>query len=491
MKINVKPILYLPLIFFFLPAFAFYIPGIDGVYLFFYISLYLSFVVFLLKDKVKFINTIIDIIKKTPLKYLILTFVLIIINTLFLSLISICSFGASVKNIILRLLLAIIPVILFYCYTLCKYISIKKFIKVFLLLFWISLIIGFVAYIGQFFKIEFINNIFDFFANQRILAEKYGDISFGTLSNYEDFGMPRLDNLHQEPSHYAQFLFLFLPFVYSFGSSKLKIFKNIFFNALIKKTLIPFTWISLILTFSPIFLLFGFLITIIYYHEKILYIIKRYYICLLVLIFTILFLTYKIDLSETYLSRIINVLTNINTFDDFILVEPSLATRIVSYINCFCLFLKNFFTGIGIGNIANLIDEQYLTSPVSLTPEIISKNSMLIKTSKGFFTTGFIYAYLAENGIVITTVLIMFYYKLLKKINYFINQYKKRLLFEESYLKFMKHTFIALLINSFYNLSLSSIYLFFIISLIISHTYIYENKRITKGEHNEKNYMHG
>lgn len=481
--INIKPLILIPLILFFLPAFALYIPGFNGVYLFFYFTIYLCLIIFLLKDNNIFIKNLINIIKNTPLKYLTLTFILIIINSLFVALIGVSSFGQSIRSIIIRLFLAIIPIILFYCYTLTKYISLKKFIKIFLFLYWLNLIIGFIAYLGQFFDIEIINNIFDFFANARLLSEMHGDIQLIQVSNYEAFGLPRLDNLHEEPSYYAQFLFLFLPFAYSYGKTKVKIYKNIFLNLLIKKTLIPFTWLSLILTFSPIFLIFGILITIIYFYKEILYLIRKYFIFLTMVIFTILFLISRIDLSETYLSRILNVLTNIKSFDDFILVEPSLATRIVSYINTFCLFLKNFFVGVGIGNIPNLIDEQYLTSPVSLTPEIISKNNMLINTSKGFCNIGFIYAYLAENGIVITSILIFFYYKIIKYLNYFMKIFTSKQSYYTPYIIFLKFSFIAIIINSFYNLTPISVYLFFIISLIIHFCYMFKNS--FKGEAND------
>ena len=82
-------------------------------------------------------------------------------------------------------------------------------------------------------NIEIINNIFDFFANARIIAfEKQG--FFQQASGYFAFGLPRLDNLAEEPSFYAQFLFIFLPFIYGIASLKSQIYNNYFSTFLLE-----------------------------------------------------------------------------------------------------------------------------------------------------------------------------------------------------------------------------------------------------------------
>ena len=417
-KFNIKFLIYLPIIFFFLPAFSFFIPGLHGVYSYFFITLYITVILMFLIDTKYVIDKLIQICRITPMKYFILSLIFATLSSIALSLLGVTSFSITLRSFILRIILCILPLFIYFICILDKYISLKKFIKIFLFLLWIDLIIVFFAYIGQFFNISIINDLFDFFANARHLSTKYGAIDM-QASLYEANNLPRLDNLFEEPAMYAQFLFLCLPIIYAFSNTKLKIFKNVVFNKIFKITFIPFCWISIILTLSPIFLILSLLITIIYYWKSIFIFTKKYLIFIFTCMFGLILYIKTIDFSDTYIARIINIMLNVRSFNDFILIEPSLATRVISYINIFAIFLKNPLLGVGMGNISNasIMYPQFLNSPVPFTSEIIFKTQMLLKTeNKVFLNVNFLYTLLAEIGIIAASFFIYFYYLLIKKI---------------------------------------------------------------------------
>lgn len=481
-------LLYLPIVFFFFPAFSFYMPGINGVYNYFYVFLYITVIFLFLNDKKNMVNSIINITRKTPLKWLFLSILVsIIASIIMLPILKSCTISKLIKTIFLRFVLCIFPIIFYFIYIIGRYISVKKFLRIFIFIFWCVLLLGMVAYIGQLFDITIINNLFDFFANARELRNStVSAFDMVEVSNYKAFGLPRLDNLYEEPGGYAQFLFLFMPFVYTFSQTKLKIFKNHALNKIIKSSLVPLTWVSLILTMSPIFLVFCCLITIIYYWKNLIKLIYKKGIFLIgflgiTCIFTFLFLQFtQIDLSETYLSRIIKVLSNANSVEGIVEADPSLGSRIVSYINMMSVFLKHPFLGIGLGNIVNgnIMYAQLMNSPVALPNEIYSK-TMLLMSAKNevFINANFIYLMLAETGIFTTAIFIYFYYKTCKSL------YKIMKVLPENTLFYAltKSTFFMLIciaINSFYNLTIVEKIVYFVFAIAVYLIYTYKKLRI-------------
>ena len=493
MQVSMKNILYLPLILFFFSAFAIWIPALNSAFLVFYFVLYIILFLLIMKDNKKFVATIRFFVKNNPLKYFAIILILMSLNSIILASLGFASFSKTLRYIILTICLQILPMMGYYLYVIKKYISYDRFIKFFLVAFWINLILGFISYLGSFFQLDIINNIFDFFANSRILSYQNKGVLSQT-SNFFAFGLPRLDNLQQEPSFYGKFLYVFLPFVYAFSLNKLKLYNNNLLNCIIKKTLIPFTWISIILTFSPIYLILSSLITIIYFFDAIWKIIKKYNIALLIVFCGFLTVILNLDLSGTYLERIINVLTQIKTFDDFILVEPSLATRIVSYINQFCIFLKHPFTGIGAGNISIALLQQFPNSPVSLTADIIRSLNYTIGYGLNSLigtNSSFVYTFLAENGIFIFSILVYFYFKLMKTIKRFIKQVEYQG-FDFILLNALYKSYIALIIIAFYHLTFSDQENIFFISItvvvfsVLQEQMQAENILIQQGDKNEK-----
>lgn len=485
MKVHLKKILLFPIILFFLPAFAIYVPFLKRCYCLCNIMVSLILLLILILDFNGFCNKVYDVYKRTPLKYLFYFVIYGILSSIIISIPNPQYIINTSNFIIVRFLLWIIPFFLYYIYIIETHISLKDLVRILICGFWIVLNLGFISWICRYYDIVFVNEIFNFLANLRPLIHLHAQYeSFQAASNYFAFGLPRLSHLFEEPSYYAQILFLFLPFVYSFSRSPFRLFKNKIFNILVKKTLIPFTWANLVLTFSPIFLIFSTIITIIYFYKYLFKILKRYSILLLSLSFILLYIVKFIDFSDTFISRIINVLLNIKSFEDFIIVEPSLATRILSFINSLCVFLKNSIFGVGFGNLSFAIKEQFLNSPLPLTFELSYKLTEAFLTNyRMTYNSSMFYVILAENGLIGFSIIVYFSYKLFKLVKKYSQTNN---IFSQSFSKALIVSLIGLLIMSFYQFSYTRNECFLI--LILAITYIYSkslnlyNSNKTKGD---------
>ena len=472
MKFNFKWLIYLPILFFFLPGFSFYMPGLKGLYNFYYISLYISIITIFIFDRKCLINNFLSICKNTPLIYFMIFLLFIVLNSLILSLLGITSITQTIRSFIMQIILGIMPTIIYFMYIIKRHLGLEKFIKIFLLLFWLNLVLSFIAYIGRWFDITFINGFFDFFNNCRLLDLKYSGTAEQTAETY--FIKKRLCGLYPEPGSLGQMMFLFFPLVYTFSQTKTKLFKNIFVDKILKRTLIPCSWLTLLLTQSAMSIVYAVIITIIYYFKNILLLLKKYYFIIIPTTLFVVTLILSIDFSDTFVMRIINVVTNIHSFEEFILIEPSLATRVASYVNEFQIFLHHPITGVGIGNVKNYMYQQYLNSPVSLPPEIITRTKFAIEMGNPpMFNPSFIYLILAESGIFAYLIFIYFYFRTfiyIHKLNSLNNNYSLNALLSKSLLFIL----VVFFLFSFYDLTLKSQYLHFIIALCT--VYIYDSK---------------
>ena len=484
MTLNLKYFLYLPIIFMFIPCFSFYFAPLNGLYSFFLISLYISTGILLIFDTKYVFSKLSMLAKHTVFRLLAIFWALVCINLIFLTFIGIVPVNQLIRSNVMKVFLFIIPLIVYYICILDKYISLQKFVKIFMFGFWLNLILGIICFIGRVFDISFINILFDFFNNRRIIeAATTGTVEQTSAITFAQ--SYRISGLFTEPGEFANFIFIFLPFVYTYATSKIKLFNNKYFNVIFKYTLIPLSLLNLIFTQSPIYFIFSCLITLIYYFKSIF----KYYkqilagLAFIGVILGLFLITLNnsstFDISKTFFVRVVNVLSTLHSFDDFIVIEQSLATRVVSYINTTMLFLKYPYTGVGYGNIINHIYNQYLQSPVSLTPEIINRTKIGVSMGiRPMFNTGFIYALFAENGIFIASIFLLFYYKLYIQIN---NIFKSKIPYQfYLILKCIKFSLIALLLTFIYGLSFFSTYLNLIIVLAIISLYNYK-KNIKRG----------
>ena len=280
MKINIKSILFLPILFLFIPSFVVWIPGLNTIFYIFYLTIYFALIIQILVHPKEFYKKIRNYIYKTPFKIFCLALILMIVNALFLSIIGVTTFSVSIKNIFFQIFLRIIPLCAYFLYIIDKYISYKDFVRTFLLLFWLYMLLGIIIFISQLFNFMLIPNIADFLSNARyIRAVNTGSFDmFPDVSNYYAFGLPRIDNLHEEPSLYARFIYVILPLIYSFSLSPIKLVKSKVLNLIVKKSYIPLTILNIILSMSPIFLILTLVISFIYFFKNIILFIKKYFV---------------------------------------------------------------------------------------------------------------------------------------------------------------------------------------------------------------------
>lgn len=477
MRINIQKLFYLPIILLFLPAFVMWLPGLNTIFHFFYLAIYVVIIILFLKYPKVYVNKIKSFINKTPLKIFLLALILMIVNSVLLSIIGTTTIGIVIKNVFFQIILRIIPLFLYFIFIIDKYISYKHFVKLFLILFWMYMCLGVLIFLAQVCNIQIILNITDFLSNARLIrGTNTGSINFfSEVSNYYAFGLPRLDNLHEEPSHYARFIYIFLPLIYSFNLAQIKLVKNNYLNYFIKKTFIPITIINSILTMSPIFLIFIIMITIIYFFKEIILFAQKYLFLLLSICTTFIIFICNINFTNTYLSRIVNLITQVRTFNDFILVEESLAIRIVNYINAICLFLKYPFSGVGIGNLKYCLLKQYEHSPLPLTPRIESRIELAnFYNTPVMFDPSLITMLLSESGIIITLIFVYFLFVLFKSISKLLklsSSNKNNFYFVN--LKGIKYCLIGMFIIMFYDSSLltTEFYMIFIMSIILIYKY--------------------
>ena len=212
-----------------------------------------------------------------------------------------------------------------------------------------------------------------------------------------------------EPSYFADFICINLPLIYEFANTKYKIFKSNIIDILLKPSLVFVSWLLLILTKSPIFLIFGILVTFVYFILKIRpKTLVKLMLVLLLTLFLLVIIFSNINFNNTYLGRIVKTIQSLGDFYMFIYVEPSLATRVVNIINQFLVFLHHPVIGVGYGNIVEPLHQQLLYSPVPL-PDIV-KNDANGANSFIFWTL------LAETGGVGIILLYNFFFKIILKI---------------------------------------------------------------------------
>ena len=272
-------------------------------------------------------------------------------------------FGGLICSIIL-------PMLLIFIVT-PRYIKTKNIIKIFYIFIYAVFLISIIEFFAYKFNIFVLQDFVSIFSNKRLLLDADLKMRF-----YGFYGIPRLRSIFEEPSYLGYFSFLVSPFVYEISRYKFQLVKNKTWDIFIKKTITPALWFSIICSQSPIWLICNailFLYVKLFLHNGLKTILKNFIPILsssliIFIIFTIRF--QKIDLSQTYLVRVMNVLSNINSLQAFIAIEPSLGTRIITYMNAIDLGIKHLFLGCGYGNMGYLMIDQLKNSPYPLTDEL-------------------------------------------------------------------------------------------------------------------------
>lgn len=260
----------------------------------------------------------------------------------------------------------------------------KKFCKYFLLLYFFVFLLGCIEYVANTYNITYIQNVFLMFVNR--IATKTGlDRVF-----VEAYGKFRISGIcHNEPGALAAFIFVSCPILYFLCTSKMRLFKNNILDFSIKISTFLMSIFCFIGTQSPINLCFMLIFLSIVVIYKLIYT-KRIYKIIFFSIFTtfvtvllIYISSVNIDISATYLNRIVTTMQSFTSMTVLVHAEPSLATRIGNYMAAFSIGLKYPICGIGYGNIMSLWPQEVLKLNIPITSELYTAASLKLPTAVG------------------------------------------------------------------------------------------------------------
>jgi len=471
-NLNFQFIAYFPLIFVFLQSFMFYFTENNFIPASVIVNSFCIIFLFLIKPKF-FFEKIITLYKYTPFKYLVILYLWIFISGLLCLVLQYITLFKFVWAIIVGFVLRLVFIYFYSSILIPKIFNIKTLMKVFVFAYFTIFIIGFIEFVGVFYGIEIINNFIHFISNIR---KEETSIIIDNISN-----IPRIRSVCMEPGTYGRFIAIQMPLIYQLVTCKYKIFKSSILNKITKITLIPMLWISLLLTQSPIYLVICTIVTILFFYKHLIH-------CLLknakkILIFAFVIITFicififasNISFKTTFINRIIETVGLIKSFslNNLIIVEPSLATRVVNNLNQFLMFLKHPITGIGLFNNGPMMIKQFETSGIPLTPEMT--RVLIDATSTMTYTTNALYSLLHQTGLFGAVLYILFAIKSIKFVQKLIKYFSR---IEKIFLTgFMKSVITLFSISIIYNQDVNDQFLFFMFGLC-SATYFYYKKKI-------------
>ncbi len=468
MYIIIKILLILSIFFLFFEGFILPI-GTSSYILynnFIIISLFIFYVTIARKQ---FIKQLKILYKKTPFKYFAYFIFWLIADSILLI------FQHKANLLIFYYLIGKLSVSTLFCYLISsvfipKYLTIKSSIKILFSFIIFSFIFAIMGYLGDSYNIKLLQTPMNIFSNFKAALMNV-EIMLDSVS-----GSARARGIFHEPGSFARFLFVFSPIIYSVCLSKYKIFDNNKINIIIKKSTIPLFVLCLILTKSPIFLIFTLIFSIIYFKKQIF----KIETAIILILSSVCIFYFQPDFENSYLYRIVNTISSINDFYSFSQIEPSLASRIVSYVNSFIVFLHKPFIGYGYDNVRFYLLNQFLNSPLPLTKENIVALEVGLTTNTGVpYTRSLLFGLLPETGIIGTFLYFLFLIKNIKFIDKLKNYFSGT---ELKFLEGLKLSIICIIATSFYIPSFATAYIYLLFGLICSFVmqYYFTQQKIHK-----------
>ena len=446
-------------------------------FFYFYLLLFSLFIYVLFFYSKHFIKTLIKLYKYTPFKYYAWFIFWLIISACVVLVLKKASI-AIFYYIFVKLFPVFLLCYLLSAYFIPKYLSVKQTIKLFTSLIWGILVIALIGFLGELYNVKILKEILNAISNVKFLAEGVDVIKDDTT------GLPRARGVFSEPGGLGQFITIMLPIIYKLGFNKYCIYKNRITNRIIKNSLIPLAWICLICTFSPISLIFGIIISVIFFAKRIVFYIKKYISLLLIMVgsvITAVIFLFIFDLAniaslvqKSFLSRILTLGDAFRDYSLFVEIEGSLASRITSWTNSFILFLKSPIYGYGYDNVRFYMYKQFLNSPLPLTKENI--NNMIASLSDNigvWYNRSLLFGLLAETGIIGTFLYFKF---LFKNIEYAKLMLKYFTGIEVQFLSGMVGSIWIIILTSFYSNNFSVTYLCFLYGLFCSYALVAKDR---------------
>lgn len=446
-----KKLFYIPLFLYFLPAFI--IPCFQKAqvpFLTIFIPIFLGLIFFI--SPKKYLLHFFYLYKKSPFKYFCWFYLAIFITSLCAVILGRYSLFKMLYTLFYSILFNVVLLYLYPAFLLPRFFALKRIIRFLFFMYFIIFLWGFLEFLGATLHISIINNLILFFSNIR---SEDGNIIIEAHS-----GLARIRSFFMEPSSYAQFLTVNLPILFGFITYKGKIVKNILIDKLLKITLLIFLLISVVLIQSPIFLVFMSIVAFLLIFQKIQkFIIKHIKLFLLFLfimiicsiIFFIIFI--NSNLERTFIVRILNVFITIllnPSLEDLIIIEPSLAARVIFYTIEFNIWQHYPIVGIGIGNNGPMYLSYFLNTNLPMTAETLMSIQSAERSFNAQATLGL---YLLDfSGIIGFSFYVLFMQKIIsglkKSIKYFHG-------IEKNFVDTLsKSIMVAFVLSIFYNLNI-------------------------------------
>ncbi len=422
-------------------------------------------VLFFVKPKY-FLIKLLDIYKYTPFKYLVFFILFMFFTSVVLFNIGVTTM--IISRIILIYGLTVIPAILFAIYIFPKYFSYKKLLHFFIYAYQLIIYYGILDFLC---RILFRTKAPLY---SIICSRNYYSHVLGYSVNLSSELLERASSIFFEPSFFATFIFLFIPFCYVLYRSNLKILNDLTVDKFFKIYLIVISWIALFLTKSPIYIILSFVYIPIFFYKNVIKFLKKY-VFILILLFFLLpigFLSINPESSISNNPVIVRVEHTIRSFGDLeslVVVEPSLATRIISTVNTFQAVKKHPLVGVGYGNTKETMYKQYSNTNTPLTYEILRS----MWTGMCFASPNIFWSYLLQTGFIGTFLLYLYFIKSLITANkikfYFIKQ--ERVLLETAILIAINY----IIISFYWSIDIYPM-MWFIFGILNSFIFLYKNQ---------------
>lgn len=370
----------------------------------------------------------------------------------------------SFVGVFCQFLLFTFPCVFIALLTAHKVFSIKTIIKILYITFYVILLLGIVDFIVYSFNVGPLKQVLSATSNIKILK---GGIYVKAFAGK----FPRVQSVYFEPGFFAEYIFIMLPIMYKVSLSKFSVLKHKILNKFVKKTTIPLIWLDIILTRSPIWLIFCILSTTIYYLVFLFNKNKKKFVLLstiIPLVFGIMFIYVHISELKQFdnpaFNRIGKVIKNINNVNELISVEPSLGTRICNIINLLCIGNKHPVLGVGHSNLRAEYKKQILSgnSPIALTDEVLNVAS---RENGNFQNPPLTHLYV-RHGLV---ALFLFYYFIFKIIILLIKNKKYYPEREQLYISSLIGSLISYILTSCYDMTMLMVLPYFLLGISLNY----------------------
>ena len=170
---------------------------------------------------------------------------------------------------------------------------------------------------------------------------------------------------------------------------------------------------------------------------------------------------------------------NITSIDGLISLEPSLATRIISYYMQFKIFCLNINFGVGFDNVCIYLNKIFWEINNFYTIEIMQD---YYRTSElTYINVSLIWTLLASTGLFGFLLYVAFFMQNINMVKNFQSYCNKK---EFSFIKAIKLSLVLSFFISFYNLSYNSNTLWFLYGMVLLYSYTIRQRRREINEHN-------